>query len=293
MDPVARLVERSGGFCPRSVAVAATSRRRVERAVAAGLVRQPAPGRLCLPTIDDAVAAALSVDGVLVLLSAALWHGWEVKTPPLLPQVAVPRGRRGTSPRVSLSRPRLHHDDVTEGICTSVEATLDMCLRRLPADEALCVADSALRHGTDPAILRRLARDARGPGSAQLRRVAGLADDRAANPFESVLRHLALGVPGLHVQPQRVVVGSRQTVRPDLVDEELRIVLEADSFRWHGGRSDLARDARRYNLLVVDGWLVLRFSWEDVMHDPDHVVDVLTEVTRMRTNAGVCASCAA
>ena len=55
--------------------------------------------------------------------------------------------------------------------------------------------------------------------------------------------------------------------RPDLVDDGLRIVLEADSFEWHGGRASLARDARRYNLLVVNGWVVLRFAWEQVMHE--------------------------
>jgi very-short-patch-repair endonuclease len=126
-----------------------------------------------------------------------------------------------------------------------------------------------------------------------VRRVLGRADGRAANPFESVLRHLALDVPGLRLVPQRVVIGTRQTVRPDLVDDDLRIVVEADSFEWHGGRADLRRDACRYNLLVVDGWLVLRFSWEDVMFDPDHVRDVLTAAARMRTQVRRCPSCTA
>ncbi len=70
-------------------------------------------------------------------------------------------------------------------------------------------------------------------------------------------------------------------MRPDLVDDRLRIVLEADSFEWHGGRSALARDARRYNTLVVDGWLVLRFAWEDVMHDPRYVRAVLVAATAL------------
>jgi very-short-patch-repair endonuclease len=61
-------------------------------------------------------------------------------------------------------------------------------------------------------------------------------------------------------------------------------VLEADSFEWHGSRAALARDARRYNLLVSEGWLVLRFAWEDVMHDPRYVRDVLeAAVSRAET----------
>jgi very-short-patch-repair endonuclease len=55
--------------------------------------------------------------------------------------------------------------------------------------------------------------------------------------------------------------------RPDLVDEDLRLVLEADSFEWHGDRVALRDDARRYDLMVVNGWRVLRFAWEDVMFD--------------------------
>jgi len=46
-----------------------------------------------------------------------------------------------------------------------------------------------------------------------------------------------------------------------IVDEGRRIVLEADSFAWHGDLSALRWDARRYDNLVVRGWLVLRFAW--------------------------------
>ena len=60
-------------------------------------------------------------------------------------------------------------------------------------------------------------------------------------------------------------------MQPDLVDRERRVVLQADSFAWHGDRSALRRDAQRYNNLVVRGWLVLRFAWEDVMHDQEYV----------------------
>ena len=63
--------------------------------------------------------------------------------------------------------------------------------------------------------------------------------------------------------------------RPDLVDRALRIVMEADSYEWHGGRAQLSADARRYDLLVVNGWLVLRFSYEHVMTQPDFVRRVL------------------
>jgi very-short-patch-repair endonuclease len=149
--------------------------------------------------------------------------------------------------------------------------TLEQCLRTLPFDEALAVADSALREGAAPEVLQVLARDVRGPGAPRVRAVLATATGLAANPFESVLRALTLEVPGLRVRPQVQIGG----FRPDLVDEDLRIVLEADSFAWHGSRAALRRDAQRYNELVIQGWLVLRFAWEDVMHRPELVRETL------------------
>ena len=118
--------------------------------------------------------------------------------------------------------------------------------------------------------------------------MAAHADGRSANPFESVLRAIAIDVPGLEVEPQVRISGDLGLdVRADLVDRRLRIVLEADSFEWHGDRTALRRDARRYDLLVANGWTVLRFSWEDVMHDPDFVRAVLRATRRTdRTSVG-------
>jgi very-short-patch-repair endonuclease len=188
----------------------------------------------------------------------------------------IGRGRR-VHPRerdVVVHRAELAPEDVEDGV-TTPEVTLAHCLRRLPFDEALAIADSALRAGVPRSLLLRIADDARGPGSPQMRRVAEHASPLAANPFESVLRAIALDVPGLQVKPQVIIREPDIVARPDLVDVGSRIVLEADSFEWHGGRAQLSSDARRYDLLVVNGWLVLRFSYEHVMLQPDFVRRVL------------------
>ena len=132
-----------------------------------------------------------------------------------------------------------------------------MCFRSLPFDEALTVGDSALRHDhVLHGALEGLARSARAP--KDLRRVAREARGEAANPFESVLRAIALDVPGLSVIPQRVIRGRRGRHARTWSTWTWCIVLEADSFEWHGGRAALDRDANRYNRLAVEGWLVLR-----------------------------------
>ena len=174
---------------------------------------------------------------------------------------------------MSLHRTDLDPDDIS-GIATSREVTLLQCLRSLPDDEALTIADSALRHG-ESATLRRVLAYARGAGAAKVRRIALAADARAANPFESVTRALCLQVPGLNVTPQLVLSSNHFWACPDLVDREHRLVVECDSYEWHGGRKGFLKDVRRYTLLTADGWRVLRFTWDDVMLQPNWVRDVL------------------
>jgi very-short-patch-repair endonuclease len=66
--------------------------------------------------------------------------------------------------------------------------------------------------------------------------------------------------------------------RPDLLDRVLGLVIEADSFEFHGRRRAMKHDCERYNAFVVGGRLVLRFSWEHVMLEPDYVRRVLVTI---------------
>lgn len=222
--------------------------------------------------------------------SAALHHGWPVLLVPQECHVTVPANRRLQAPRTTgavVHRAKLETDDVS-GIATSQSRTVVDCLRNLPMDRALAVADSALRAGRSPGWLATLARDAQGRGAAQVRAVASEATELAANPFESGLRAIGLGVGGLSLRPQVPIHadGGEFLGRPDLVDTELRIIAEADSFEWHGGRVDLVKDARRYNDFVVEGWMVLRFTWDDVTFAPDRVRGTLERAV-IRRSKGV------
>lgn len=289
---ISRLMLILGGVATRKMLVRATSRRAFDHAVANGDVVRVAHGAYVVPAVPRGTELAHAATGHVCLVSAALAHGWKVKVVPDRPQIALPKDRRLASALRKQMQPHwidLDHTDV-EGLATTAAKTLEMCGRRLPFDEALCIADSALRDGFPRQALSQLADAAVGPGSARLRRVAREADGRSANPFESVLRALTLDVPGLVVEPQVWIEGVLQlNVRCDLVDLRLRLVLEADSFEWHGDRAALRSDTRRYDLLVANGWTVLRFAWEDVMHDPAWVRSVLlatvqrTERTRQAT----------
>lgn len=301
MGTVSEVVDaltRLGGVATRARLIDATSRREVDSSVASGQVVVLARGRYALAGVGEAEAAAHRVSGTLCLESAAVFRGWGVKAVPQQPQVTVPKGRKLTASQaraIEVHRLSLHADDV-DGVATSKDRTLLDCLRLLPADRALAVADSALRDGMTRAHATALARDARGRHAVRIRQRLALATADAANPFESVLRSIALSVPGLSMRPQvslrRPLGNGRATFlgRPDLVDERLRVVVEAESFEWHGSRPALAKDVRRYNGFEVDGWLVLRFAWEHVMFEAEYVRAILVAAVAERTQT-LCPAC--
>ncbi|KRE99703.1 hypothetical protein ASG88_13945 [Nocardioides sp. Soil777] len=287
---VVEVVRRRGGLATRADLVRACSRADVDRALRTGALVPVSHGRYSLAEIADAPRRAHAANGVLSLTSAALHHGWEVLRTPEQPHVLLPRKRR-----ISPERRQgivVHRGDLSPrdraGIATSKLLTLTQCLRQLPHDEALAVADSALRAG-DGDLLGRVVEEVRGPGSDQVRAVAAAARREAANPFESGLRSITLSVPRLAVEPQVVISSAHVWARPDLVDARLRVVVEAESYEWHGDRAGFRKDVRRYTLLTAEGWVVLRFTWEDVMFRPDWVrrvisravglVDTRTELT--------------
>lgn len=271
-----------GGVAARAALVELTSRAEVDRALRSGEIVSDGRGRYAAPVADRSLRAASALTGVVSHRSAALHWGWELKTVPAEPDVTVPRNRKLAERRrrgLNVHWANLEEAEVTRDRVTSRNRTLADCLRSLPLDEALTVADSALRHEavTKPELLD-LASTVSGQGAPQARRVAAEASGLAANPFESVLRAIALDVPGLSASPQVEISGRNFSVRPDLVDVDRRVVLEADSFAWHGDRQSLREDARRYNNLVARGWTVLRFAWEDVMFDPGYVRRMLLAV---------------
>ena len=93
----------------------------------------------------------------------------------------------------------------------------------------------------------------------------------AANPFESVLRAILVEA-GFAVVPQWATTVGGVTYHPDLADPFRGIAIEANSFAHHAAKADHDADCVRYNALVTGGWIVLRFTWEQVMFEPDQVV---------------------
>lgn len=269
MDEVAETVRLLGGVTTWGLLRVVHPARLIRRATTAGVVVRPGLGRYVLPTASEQLKLSQARGATLSHLSAALHHGWAVKTVPEHAWVTVRRTRHlRPGERVGIV-PRwadLPRRDIRHGVTTPVRTVLD-CARALPFDEALAVADSALRaKDLARADLVDGAAGLRGTGARQARRVAQLADGRAANPFESVLRALTIE-EGFHLTPQLQITDSGLYAIVDLGNEELRLAVEADGFEHHGTRKGLRKDCRRHTELAVFDWSSLRFSFEDVMYE--------------------------
>lgn len=271
MDPV-DVVRRAGGTMRRTQLREVVARRAVDRALSDRALVVPRRGWVSLPGDREALALAQQSGGVLAGLSAARHWNWKVKHEPTKPTIVVPRNRGRPVPGAHTRRRDVPEEQVDHG-ALSRHATVIDCALTLPFDEALSVADSALRRPeVDRSLLLEMAA-ALPRGRARVERVVRLADGRAANPFESVARAIAQDVPGLHVVSQGWVGGNDHS---DLVDHRLGIAVECESWLFHGDEDAWRRDVVRYTRLALEGWILVRLLWHDVMYRPDLVREQLT-----------------
>ena len=279
MDPAAALA-RMGAIATAQELLGLTTRKKLRRAVASGGIVYVSRNRYALASQDEAEAIALSIDGHLRLLSAAAHWGWKVKWPARWPQLVV-----ATKPDrpvdATLVCAALARSDVDGWATSRVRTVLD-CAAELPFDEALAVADSALRSGdvTRSELEKALPRGA----SAGVRRVVDHASALAANPFESVLRAILIEA-GISVVPQWATTIEGITYHPDLADPVHGIAIEANSWAHHATKQDHDQDCLRYNALVLGGWIVLRFTWEQVMFSPAEVAATVRAAIALRQAA--------
>lgn len=238
--------------------------------------------------VSRARRAATALDAAMSHRSAAEFYELPLLVDASEPEVVLPRGSGVDIAGVALGAAR--HRDLDDAeraarVTHPMRTVLD-CAADLPEVEALAVLDSALRGDDDhPALVARsrlieaadtVARSVR----TRVPRLVDWADGGAANPSESALRWIALQVPGLVLRTQ-VEIACEETYRVDIADRRRRIVMEFDSAQWHKTPEAFVADCRRYNDLVGHGWLVLRFTWDDVMFHPQRVRARIEAVSRL------------
>ena len=238
----------------------------------------------------EAVALTLKRGEAIDRYSAAFLWGVD-----LLPKrdaavsVSISHARRlrphaqRTTVRASLSL-----DDVTTlfniPLTTPVRTAFDLGRRPRRVD-ALIALDSMCHHRLIrlPELARYAGERPRWPGVPGLRTLLGLVDARAESPMETRLRLLLHDAGGPAPIPQYEVRNDdgRFVARVDLAYPQWRIALEYEGDH-HRERAQFRRDVARSNALRRAGWLVLRFTADDVLRHPQLLVEHVLSAIRER-----------
>lgn len=231
------------------------------------------------------LAAVLSCgpDAVLSHGSAStLWGFWEERGSRI--HVIAPN-RRGRGPRGIVA----HRDGYLppsdrakfRGVpCTTVARTLlDQAASLSPRDLRKSVGEAEVMRLIDQRALRGQIRRGRGRrGVARLRR---LLDEihpqtkRSRSELERMFLHVCLqvGLPQPEVNVGLQVGGRR--FKPDFLWRDQRLILEADSRRFHDTDVAFVDDRRREQRLQLAGWRVSRCTWEQVEFEPAVLADTV------------------
>jgi very-short-patch-repair endonuclease len=273
MESVGEILAHQGGWATLAELTAVVSRKAVRTALARGEVQRITHGIYAMPELPVELTAVLAYDGVLSHTSAAAKLNLPLLVAPAKPHVTVPTKRRPRPGPPAV----LHWADVSSAErrnrLTSYSRTVADCSRILPFAEALAVADAALaaRHLLSDELLAEVSA-MRGAGCPNARRVAAAATPLAGSFLESMLRALLIDAGVDDFEPQVLVTNGAFRARVDLGHRPARLALEAEGFEFHGSRRDFAADCYRYDELNAAGWLVLRFTYEQIIGDPAWVV---------------------
>ena len=77
----------------------------------------------------------------------------------------------------------------------------------------------------------------------------------------------------------------RLSYRADLAYPERRLLIEADGRDYHTKWADVAADMTRQNALVGLGWRILRFTWRQVLFQPDLTVRTVRDALLINEQA--------
>jgi hypothetical protein len=226
----------------------------------------------------EATALTLKAGGALDRYSAAYLWGVDLLPRNAAVSVTVPTGvRLLPHPRRRAFRTVLAADDVTSlaglPVSTPLRTAFDLG-RQVNRREAIVALDAMCHRRL--VQLNDLAayteRRAGGLGAGELRGRLDLVDALAESPMETRLRLLLTdaGLPSPTSQHHVCDRAGRFVGRVDLAYPESRVAIEYEGDH-HRGRRQFRLDVARLNALREAGWVVLRFTADDVLRRPADV----------------------
>jgi hypothetical protein len=177
------------------------------------------------------------------------------------------------------------HVELVRGIATTTLPRTAVDLGRwVTFRSGVVVMDSALRQGCTRAELEAVtSRCSRWPGIRKARQVAAFADGRAESPLESVSR-VAFHDLGLPTPELQVPLGDKNWPAGivDFYWEEFGVVGEADGLLKYDDEQQLSLRAEklRQEALEALGFIVVRWTWEDIWRRPEWVAHRLRSAFR-------------
>ncbi|SDH96197.1 Very-short-patch-repair endonuclease [Arthrobacter subterraneus] len=243
------------------------SKRQIANSVARGEVLRLRAGVLALPGAPEDFSAAVLNNGLLTCASAAGRYGLWLLNPPARPHLSCLHGH---------SRDYANHRQRTVPAheylpLVGIPDVLVHALQCLPPVEAAVLVECSIRRGDTvrPFLLERLRGDRNGRARAALNLVTGCAE----SAIEVVARILFRSA-GFHVETQVPIPG---VGRVDFLLEGF-VVVEVDGAAYHSDRRALRRDLQRNNAAIIGGYLVLRYSYEDIMFNQEAVLEQVSAV---------------
>jgi very-short-patch-repair endonuclease len=104
---------------------------------------------------------------------------------------------------------------------------------------------------------------------------------KAERLFHRLLREA--GISGW--KANQPVILNHATCYIDVLFRKLKLAIEIDGRLFHTGSEAFETDRWRQNLLILDGWCVLRFTWTVIEEQPDMVLAMICEAIEMLTAA--------
>jgi very-short-patch-repair endonuclease len=197
-------------------------------------------------------------------------------------EITSRRGLRSPHPKIVVyGRPPLPPVDVSRvhglPVSTMPRTLIDMAAVS-PASDVDWALDAAIRAGMPRDLFLERFSDlaARGrDGIALLRKLVAertFEQELTESPFERrllrLLRSAGLPLPLC----QFVITDSGFTARVDFAYLDQRLIIEADSYRWHDGRAAFEHDRVRLSELASRGWRVLLITFLQLKYRPVEVV---------------------
>jgi very-short-patch-repair endonuclease len=279
-DLIATAAEQDGVFSRTQARQAGFSYGRIQRRIERGEWVALYGGRALRSAhtiLDDRGQdrAALLATGDRSMLggpSAARWWAMDVPWPE--PFILVPSTSRREPVGITIRRGPVDDADIVlrDGVLlTSRPCTIVDCLRVMPFRTGVDLVDRALQR-------RWLTFDDLVGRTQQLTGQPGV---------KTLVRHIRLARPGTRSEAERTMArlfrragltgwkanfGLDGVGVLDFAFIRQRVAIEIDGRAWHSAGDRFQSDRNRQNRLILLGWTVLRFTWEDLVHRPDDVV---------------------